>query len=164
MSQNAVKSSKSRRLFMQKAAVIVAGITTLRISGMVNSPAHSQTQKTIAKPKSLILHQAIVDAAKSCISKGESCRRHCIRTIRSGDNSLQDCLRAIEAMLPVCQAMSRLAVNNASRLKDLGKVCLDVCRDCEAECIKHAGHHAECKACKEACSAMITTLQKLLSS
>ena len=164
MSQTAFKPNTSRRLLLQKTAIIAVGIATLRMSGIFGSPAFAQAQKAVAKPKSSTPHQAIVDAAKSCISKGETCRRHCVRTIRSGDNSLQDCLRAIEAMLPVCQAMSRLAVNNASRLKDLGKVCLDVCRDCEAECIKHAGHHAECKACKEACSAMIAALQKLLSA
>jgi Cys-rich four helix bundle protein (predicted Tat secretion target) len=78
-----------------------------------------------------------------------------------GDKSLADCMRSVSAMLPVCAAMNRLAIQDAKRLKDLAKVCADICRDCEAECRKHEFHHVECKRCAEACAATVKVLSEL---
>ena len=33
------------------------------------------------------------------------------------------------------------------------------CTDCAKACTPHVGHHAECKACKEACDATIEAMK-----
>lgn len=109
-------------------------------------------------------YQPVLDAARACEVRGSICRRHCLRLIRKGDNSLQECLKLVEAMLPVCATTAAWARADARRFKELAKLCLDVCTDCEAECKKHAGHHAECKACMEACQGMIAALKTVLAA
>jgi hypothetical protein len=39
---------------------------------------------------------------------------------------------------------------------------MEFCKDCEAECWKHAGHHAVCKECMEACQRTIAACQKTI--
>ena len=107
---------------------------------------------------------ALIAAAKKCGKVGEVCLKHCIKLTKAGDTSLADCMRNVRAMLVVCSAVGRLAEQDAKRLKDLTKVCLDVCTDCEAECRKHESHHVECKNCANSCAAMIAEAKKLLAA
>ena len=109
-------------------------------------------------------HAALIAAAKKCGRVGEVCLKHCIKLTKAGDKSLADCMRTVRAMLVVCSAVGRLAEQDAKRLKDLTKVCLDVCTDCEAECRKHESHHVECKNCANTCAAMIVEAKKLLAA
>lgn len=102
----------------------------------------------------------VVDAAKLCERRGRICRAHCIRMLKKGDASLAECLKLVEAMLPVCAATATLAAQDSKRFGDMAKICRDACTDCAAECRKHAAHHAECKACLEACEGMIKALEE----
>jgi len=65
-------------------------------------------------------------------------------------------------MLPVCTSIGQLAAQDAKRLKDMARVCVSVCSDCEDECRKHEFHHVECKNCAEACAAMISACKTVL--
>jgi Cys-rich four helix bundle protein (predicted Tat secretion target) len=139
-----------------KAAAISRRTVLLTAAAGVAMPgASALAQPAPAK------HAALAAAAKRCVEVGEICLKHCIKATEAGDKSLVDCLRTTRAMLAVTTAMAQFAEQNAKRLKPLAKVCLDVCRDCEAECRKHITHHAECKACFEACGAMISQLKRL---
>jgi len=129
-------------------------------SGHAAAPAQKPAAPA-APPKNPL--KAVVDAARTCERRGQTCRAHCIRLIRRGDKSLEECLRRVDAMLPVCAATAKLAELNAPRFKDLARVCLAACEDCEAECRKHASHHAECKGCMEACQGMIAALKQVLA-
>lgn len=106
-------------------------------------------------------HQAVVDAALDCVAKGEACVPHCIELTAKGDTSLVECLKSVLAMMPMCTAVARLAALDAPRLKELAKLCDDVCADCEKVCRKHAEHHAVCKACAEACASFVRESKKL---
>jgi Cys-rich four helix bundle protein (predicted Tat secretion target) len=109
-------------------------------------------------------NQQLVDAAKRCGRVGQICLAHCIRLTRAGDKSLADCMQAVRAMLPVCAAIGQLAAQDAKRLKDMARLCVSVCSDCEDECRKHEFHHVECKNCAEACAAMITACKAVLGA
>jgi Cys-rich four helix bundle protein (predicted Tat secretion target) len=109
-------------------------------------------------------NQALVAAARRCEDVGNICLAHCIRLTKAGDKSLGDCMRAVQAMLPVCGAVRRLATQDARRLKDLAKVCMDICSDCEAECRKHESHHVQCKNCAEACAATVRECKALIAA
>jgi Cys-rich four helix bundle protein (predicted Tat secretion target) len=111
--------------------------------------------------KSASQHQALLDAALDCVAKGEACVPHCIELTAKGDTSLVECLKSVLAMMPMCTAVARLAALDAPRLKELAKLCGEVCADCETVCRKHAEHHAVCKACAEACASFVKESKKL---
>jgi Cys-rich four helix bundle protein (predicted Tat secretion target) len=139
-------SAASRRVLIAGAAALLAGVGQA-------PPASAQGAAPKTSP-----HQAIIAATKRCETVGNACLKHCQRLTRLGDKSLADCMRSVSAMLPVCAAMNRLAVQDAKRVKELAKVCADICRDCEAECRKHEFHHVECQRCAEACAATVKVL------
>ena len=166
-----MSDTTSRRAMLLGAVGIVAAS-----SAMAQTHDHSQHQHGAAAgkkatgktplPKLGVVPEKfrpVVAAAKLCEQRGQVCRAHCLRVRRTGDTSLEECRKLVEATLAVCAATAKLAMQDAKRFKDMAKVCLDVCVDCEAECKKHAGHHAECKGCMEACQAMISALKPVLA-
>jgi len=135
----------------------MAGVGLTRAAdAQTNAPKTSPSKSPNQAP-----NQALVEVTKRCETVGTACLKHCQRLTRLGDKSLADCMRSVSSMLPVCVATNRLAAQDANRLKDLAKVCADVCRDCEAECRKHEFHHIECKRCAEACAATVKVLTAL---
>lgn len=100
-------------------------------------------------------HQKLIDAALHCVNTGDVCTNHCIKQLADGATSLAACLRSVQALIPTCLALSRLAALQSPRLKDFTRIALEICTDCEEECKKHESHHAECKACMESCAACI---------
>ncbi len=109
-------------------------------------------------------HKALIDVALKCVGSGEVCLDHCYKLLGTGDTSLKDCVRTVSAMLPMCAALIRFAALDASRLKELAKLCIDVCADCETECKKHQEHHALCRACAESCAECIGACKKLIAA
>lgn len=106
-------------------------------------------------------HQALIDAALACVNRGEVCVEHCMTLLGKGDTTLKDCLRLVSTTMPMCLALARLGALDAPRLKDVARVCGEICADCEKECRKHQDHHAACKACAEACAACVKECKKV---
>lgn len=100
-------------------------------------------------------HGALIRTAAECLGVAEVCQAHCIKLLGTGDTSMKACMGLVAATLPMCEALIRLAALDAPRLAEFSKVCIGVCADCEAECRKHADHHAECRDCADACAACI---------
>lgn len=109
-------------------------------------------------------HAELTRLALDCVGHGEACVAHCVKVLGTGDPSLADCLVTVNAMLPMCAALARYAATDAKRLKQLAKVCIDVCDDCAKECEKHAAEHEECKVCGESCVACIKACKKLIAA
>jgi Cys-rich four helix bundle protein (predicted Tat secretion target) len=107
-------------------------------------------------------HQALIDSALKCVGRGEVCVEHCLTLMSTGDTSLKDCMRAVQVMMPMCSTLMRAAAYDTARLKEIAKVCLDICADCEKECKKHAEHHAVCKACMESCADCVAECKKVI--
>ena len=106
-------------------------------------------------------HQALIDAALRCVSAGEACVPHCVDLVSKGDSSLAECLEHVLVMVPMCTAVSRAAGSDATRLKEIARLCGDICADCEVVCRKHAEHHAVCKASADACADFVKESKKL---
>lgn len=106
-------------------------------------------------------HQALIEAAQHCVASAEACVPHCISFLGKGDTSLAACLKSVLAISPVCAAVARLASLDSPRLKDVARVCSDICADCEKECRKHAEHHKVCKDCADSCAAFVKEAKKL---
>ena len=98
----------------------------------------------------------ITTAAQNCLTAAYACRELCVSTLQKGDTMMAACIRKVEDMMPLCDAVAVLSASNSKHLKKLAAVCIDSCTECETECKKHAGHMPECKACAEACAACIT--------
>jgi len=105
-------------------------------------------------------YQALIDSTHACMATGDACINHCLESLGTGDKSLADCARTVEAMLPLVTATGKLAAQDAKRLKELAAVCGKACKDCEAECKKHE-QHPECKACGEACARCAAECDKV---
>jgi Cys-rich four helix bundle protein (predicted Tat secretion target) len=113
------------------------------------------------KPKDEPVNMALYEAALGCLKAGDICLDHCVRSLSTGDKMMAECAATVRQMLPMCKALSELTLQRSAHLKALAVVCAQVCRDCEAACKKHAGHHAECKGCLESCQRCASECEKL---
>lgn len=111
-----------------------------------------------------VRYQPVIDAALACVNRGEVCLDHCFKLLGEGDTSLKNCVRTVSGMLPMCAALARFAALDAPRLKELARLCIDICSDCETECRKHQDHHAACRACADSCADCITACKAVIAS
>lgn len=102
------------------------------------------------------------DAAAECIRTGETCLQHCLNLLAKGDTSLGECAQKVNQMLAVCRAVGTLADAGSSHLGSAASLCRDVCKDCEAACKPHVGHHPECAACAKACRNLIAAASRII--
>lgn len=159
-----VGTTTRRRLVVMSVASLAVGLSAtfpkLALAQAKKGASDAKAQETGTKSP----NQALIAAVKRCETVGNICLRHCIRLTKAGDKSIADCMRSVQVMLPVCGVVSCLATLDARRLKDLAKVCMDICSDCESECRKHEFHHVECKNCAEACAATVQALKTYIAA
>jgi Cys-rich four helix bundle protein (predicted Tat secretion target) len=104
--------------------------------------------------------QGLMELGSACIQVGEECQAHCFQQFAAGDTSLAACAKTVSMMLQMCRALVTAAAQSSPRLKDIARVCGQVCRDCEAACKPHAGHHDVCRRCMEACRSCASACEK----
>jgi Cys-rich four helix bundle protein (predicted Tat secretion target) len=102
------------------------------------------------------------DATNDCLDKGQRCIAHCLVSFKEGDVELADYAAKVHEMQAVCGAFSYLLSANSEYVKAYASVCEQVCKDCEKECMKHK-EHIECKACGEACVAVVDQIKLSLA-
>ena len=148
----------SRRDLLAVAGVAAAGVVT---SGSANAASHSMEHHHHSMPAANL---TVVAAARDCITKGHECLDHCLMLFSINDMSVAACAAHVNLMIPMCETLAKHANTNATYLKKVAAVCIDVCTDCEKECRKHADKHKECKACAESCAACIKACKELLAA
>ncbi len=104
--------------------------------------------------------QGLAEAAHHCMAKGDNCIAHCIGMLSSGDTSMAGCMKTVRDMQAVMHGLAAAASSGNRNLPALAKVAMEFCKDCEAECRKHADKHAVCKECADACARTIAACQK----
>jgi Cys-rich four helix bundle protein (predicted Tat secretion target) len=104
---------------------------------------------------------SLIDSAFVCLQVGQACQQFCLTMLGKGETALAECAGTIAAMLPLCAALTELAVQGSPRLKALALVCAQVCRDCEKACRKHEAHHPICKQCADSCAACAAQCDKV---
>lgn len=124
-------------------------------NAMAAMPGHDHSKHTAQLP-------GLLDATNDCIDKGQRCITHCLVSFKEGDLELADCAAKVHEMEAVCRAFSYLLAANSSYIKAYAGVCEQVCKDCEKECLKHK-EHVECKACADACAAVVDQIQLSLT-
>lgn len=106
-------------------------------------------------------NQPLVDAAADCMKKGEACEQHCLTLLGGGDTTMAGCAIAVRDMLASVRGLFSLAASGSKHTRALAQVCAAICKDCEAECRKHAAMHQPCKDCGDACARMQAEVAKL---
>lgn len=96
---------------------------------------------------------SLATAAADCLQTGQRCIDHCLVLLGDGDKAMAACAKSVNQLMPVCDTLQHMANTNSKYLPQMARLALEVCRDCEAECKKHADKHKECKACMESCAA-----------
>jgi Cys-rich four helix bundle protein (predicted Tat secretion target) len=106
-------------------------------------------------------NEALTAAMADCIQKGEVCLNHCLEVLGEGEKDMAACARSVNEVLTVCNALQQLSNQNSKQVAKLAAIAMDVCKQCEDECKKHADKHEQCKACGESCAACYKECRKI---
>jgi Cys-rich four helix bundle protein (predicted Tat secretion target) len=98
-------------------------------------------------------YQALLESAADCVQKGQACSAHCNVLLGHGEKEMAACQASVNQTVAICVALQQLANLDSKHLAKLGKVAMDICKDCEDECRKHEKKHAVCKDCGDSCAA-----------
>jgi len=147
---------------MNRREALVRGIGTAAFAiGASALGAASEASSKPARQASANPNQRLLDAAYLCQKEGELCLEHCDTLLAAKDNTLAECARSVREMLVACRAISSLAVQKSAHIKEMAVLCGKICRECEAECLKHANHHEVCRQCGESCKACASECDKV---
>lgn len=153
VTSNKINSGISRRnMLLGLGAMATATYAGTAASAM---QGHDHSKHTAQLPD-------ILNAANSCLDKGQRCIAHCLVSFQEGSTDLAVCASKVHEMQAICGAFSYLLAANSNYIKAYASVCEQVCKDCEKECRKHE-QHVECKACAEACAEMVDQINLRLS-
>lgn len=119
---------------------------------------HQYTEASAYKKR-----QSAVKAANECIATGQACLSHCMETFVAGDTTMAECARSVQEMIVTCQAFAQLAANDSVVLHPMAQACIAVCDECEKQCRVHEEHQAECRACADACAALVVEAGKIVA-
>ena len=98
---------------------------------------------------------ALAAAYGDCAAAAQACASHCQRSLATGDTMLADCLKAVLDTDAVATGVARLAQYQSAWAPVMARSALAVLDACLEACRPHIGHHAECKACADACKQAI---------
>jgi len=146
---------------MNRRQFVLAGASSVAVGLGARALAQaSEGGGAPAPARPWIRNAVLVDAGADCVKAGEICLEHCLEQLRAGDKSMVRCSETVSAMLPMCRALQALAIQGSPHLKAHATLCAKVCRDCEAACKVHAGHHEACKRCMETCQRCAAACEK----
>ena len=138
------------------------GAGTLAASALASGMASAGIEQKHDHSKHKPQYAGLLAAVNDCLVKGQQCIAHCLVVFQEGDTSLAECAAKVHEMQAICNAFSYLLAANSDYVTAYAGVCAQVCEDCEKECMKHK-EHVECKACGEACAALVDQIKLRLS-
>jgi len=107
------------------------------------------------------INEGLLAATSDCVQKGQVCLSHCLVLLGQGDKEMAACAKSVNQMLAVCGALQQLASQESSYLPKQAAIAMDVCKQCEDECKKHAEKHEACKACMDSCATCYKECKKI---
>jgi len=148
---------------MDRREFLAAGVSSIALAAAGRAVAEGGAgNERTATPRAFEnpMNRELAEAGAACVRTGDVCEQHCLERLSEGDKSLAKCASTVAAMLPMCRALEALAIQGSPHLAELARTCGKVCRDCEAACKVHAGHHKPCKDCMESCQRCATACEK----
>ncbi len=140
-----------RELLGTFAAVTATSLAATRALASTTVAEHAHHDSAPVQTMAKDTYKSLRETASGCVSAGQVCLAHCIRVLSEGDKSMDQCAKAVNQMLALCGAIQNLAAQGSALTPALAKVALEGCRQCAEACEPHVDHHAECKACHQAC-------------
>jgi Cys-rich four helix bundle protein (predicted Tat secretion target) len=115
------------------------------------SPAPHDHAAMMAAAPAPRMNDALIPAYQACTRAAQACISHCQQLLAQGDKSLGTCLRTALDTDTVCSTVLKLAGLNSRFTAAMAKQSVAVMQACVDACKEHVEHHAECKACHDAC-------------
>lgn len=140
------------RHLLSAAAAAPAGLLLLSGTGPAAAAARS------APPGA---YRALLPSFETCQSALGRCIAHCQRLLAEGEKSVADCLRTALDCDVSCGATLRAASLDSVYTPALARVAVPALEGCIEACKPHVDHHAECKACHDACVAALKAARTL---
>lgn len=142
---------------MNRRELLLGGMALAGVAAVGRAQAAGEHTHHHAAPA----QAGLAAAAADCVQKGEACLSHCLDLLGQGDKIMVDCAKSVNQVLAVCTALQQLANQNSPHTAKFAAAAMDVCRQCEDECRKHADKHESCKACGESCAACYRECRKI---
>lgn len=117
-------------------------------------PAHAGHHRD---PDAAARQAALAAAWGDCAAAAQACASHCQRLLATGDKMLGECLKAVLDADAVATAVARLARYDSAWAPVMARSAIAALDVCIEACRPHVGHHAECKACSDACKRAIAS-------
>ena len=98
---------------------------------------------------------------QECTKSISACIAHCQILLARGDKSVGRCLRTALDCDVTCNAALKAAALNSDYTRPLARTAKASMEACVKACKPHIEHHAECKACHDACLVAIEAVSKM---
>ena len=126
------------------------------------APAHEHDHAAMmATPSAPSKYGALVAPYQECVRASQACIAHCQQLLAQGDKSLGTCLRTALDTEVVCSSLIKLSNLNSQFTSALARQSVAVMQACVDACKEHVEHHAECKACHDACLKAIEAAKRI---
>lgn len=146
----------NRRQFARTAVGLMAVASAARAAEQAAvpfvDPAHAGHDRD---PDADARFAALAATYGDCAAAAQACAGHCQRSLATGDTMLADCLKAVLDTDAVATGVARLAQYQSAWAAVMARSAIAVLDACIEACRPHVGHHAECKACADACRQAI---------
>ena len=140
---------------------VAAGGIVLAAAGNAAFAAEKAKQPAIHQHAHGKKYQSLIDAAADSVKKGQACMSHGLEIFSQGENKgMAICAMRVSDMIAACSAIGQLANNNSPQLPKMAKVVMDICKDCEKECLKFVDEEI-CKQTAESCVVCFNECKKI---
>lgn len=95
--------------------------------------------------------QDMQGAIQACVLCAMACDECAAADIRHASPEMVECALACLDCADICRATAAAMLRGSKRHARFCELCAQICRECEAQCAKHAETHLHCRKCQEAC-------------
>ncbi|MEQ1807065.1 MAG: hypothetical protein ABL900_16935 [Burkholderiaceae bacterium] len=151
-----------RGFFRLSAATAALGLTALATgrAGAQDKP-HDHKAMLAAQGAKAPRYNDLIPPFQDCTKAISACIAHCQVLLANGDKSVGRCLRTALDCDVTCGAALKAAALNSNYTPALARTAKASMEACVKACKPHIEHHAECKACHDACLAAIEAVSKM---
>ena len=105
---------------------------------------------------------ALSDCAQACTACADDCRSdpHVAELV----TCIRRCLDCADSCTATLRVVSRQTQDDANLTRPQLPACVAACSSCGDECQRHAGMHAHCRVCAEACRRCQQACTQLLTA
>ncbi|MBS1744316.1 MAG: four-helix bundle copper-binding protein [Bacteroidetes bacterium] len=93
-------------------------------------------------------YKICIDACMEAAGVCENCAQLCLKDAHPG--MMVDCIRLTLECAKICCTTAQVMNMDGTKIKELARICAEICDACAEECGKYDSDH--CLACAESCT------------